>query len=49
LLRLSAWVDANCPYQGEEELRALNDPEFAGVDLLPIRPRLKTAPTIERP
>ena len=49
LQRLMAWVDANCPYLGDEELRALPDPEFPGIELLPIRPRVKTAPVIERP
>jgi hypothetical protein len=49
LLKLIAWVDANCPYLGEEEIRALADPEFSGIEKLPIRPRLKTAPLIERP
>ncbi|MCX6924183.1 MAG: hypothetical protein NT154_13375 [Verrucomicrobia bacterium] len=49
LLRLIAWVDANCPYLGEEEVRAMEDPQFTGIDQLPIRPRLKTAPLIERP
>jgi hypothetical protein len=49
LLRLIAWVDANCPFMGEEEIRALADPEFSGIEKLPIRPRLKTAPVIERP
>ena len=49
LQRLTAWVDANCPYLGEEELRATSDPEFDGIDLLPIRPRVGSAPRIERP
>ena len=49
LHRLIAWVDACCPFMGEEEIRALDDPDFAGIDLLPIRPRVKTAPVIERP
>jgi hypothetical protein len=49
LLRLIAWVDANCPYLGEEEIRAMADPEFSGIEELPIRPRLRTAPVIERP
>ncbi|MCY2994330.1 MAG: hypothetical protein NTY19_41620 [Planctomycetota bacterium] len=49
LCRLIAWVDANCPYIGEEELRTMADPEFAGIDQLPIRPQVKTAPVIERP
>ena len=34
---------------GEEEIRALDDPDFAGISLWPIRPRVKTAPVIERP
>ncbi len=49
LQRLIAWVDANCPYLGEEELRAMDDPEFVGIEQLPIRPRVKTAPIIIRP
>ncbi|MFV2068896.1 MAG: hypothetical protein ACC645_18170 [Pirellulales bacterium] len=49
LRRLIAWVDANCPYVGEEELRTMDDPEFAGIEQLPVRPRMKTAPVIERP
>jgi hypothetical protein len=49
LRRLMAWVDACCPFLGEEELRALGDPEFAGIEELPIRPRVATAPVIERP
>jgi hypothetical protein len=49
LHRLSAWVDACCPFMGEDELRALGDPAFAGIELLPVRPRVATAPVIERP
>lgn len=49
LLRLIAWVDANCPYLGDEEIRAMPDPVFDGIEDLPIRPRLKTAPIIDRP
>ena len=49
LRRLIAWVDANCPYVGAEELRAMDDPDFPGIDELPIRPRVKTAPVISRP
>ena len=49
LLRLIAWVDANCPHLGEEEIRRMPDPEFAGIEAIPVRPRLKTAPVIERP
>ena len=49
LHQLIAWVDACCPFMGEDELRALGDPVFPGIDRLPIRPRVKTAPVIERP
>jgi len=49
LHRLIAWVDACCPYRGEEEIRALGDPNFPGIERLPIRPRVATAPVIERP
>jgi hypothetical protein len=49
LQRLIAWVDAMCPYQGDEELRQIEDPVFQGVDWLAIRPRIKTAPRIVRP
>lgn len=47
--RLIAWVDACCPFMGEEEVRAIDDPDFAGIDLLPVRPRVKTAPVVDRP
>lgn len=49
LHRLIAWVDACCPYMGEEEVRALGDPDFPGIERLPIRPRVATAPVIDRP
>jgi hypothetical protein len=49
LLRLIAWVDAMCPYFGEEEIREIPDPDFQGVDWLSIRPRIATAPRIVRP
>lgn len=49
LHRLIAWVDACCPFMGEEELRALGDPNFPGIETLPVRPRVATAPVIERP
>lgn len=47
--RLIAWVDAMCPYLGEDEIRQMPDPEFQGVDWLAVRPRIQTAPTIQRP
>ena len=49
LQKLIAWVDAMCPYRGDEEVRELDDPVFPGVDWLSIRPRIRTAPNITRP
>ena len=49
LRRLIAWVDACCPFRGAEEVRALADPDFPGIEKLPIRPRVRTAPRIQRP
>ena len=49
LRKLIAWVDTMCPYRGSEEVRAIPDPVFQGVDWLSVRPRIKTAPTIIRP
>jgi len=47
--RLIAWVDAMAPYRGDEEVRAIDDPVFPGVDWLPVRPLIKNAPRIQRP
>jgi hypothetical protein len=47
--RVIAWVDAMGPYRGENEVRAMPDPVFQGVDWLSIRPRIRTAPVIVRP
>ncbi len=49
LLRLIVWVDAMCPYMGDEEIRRIPDPVFQGVDWLAVRPRIATAPRIARP
>lgn len=49
LHRLIAWVDACCPYMGDQELRAQGDPDFPGIERLPIRPRVATAPVVARP
>ncbi len=46
--RLTAWIDANCPYLGEEEIRSMGDPQFAHIETLKLRPRVKTAPEINR-
>lgn len=49
LQRLAAWIDAMCPYMGDEEVRQIDDPVFQGVDWLSIRPLVRTAPRIVRP
>ena len=49
LRRLIVWVDAMCPYRGDEEVRAIEDPDFQGIDWISVRPRIKTAPRISRP
>ncbi len=49
LRKLIVWVDTMCPYRGTEEVRAIPDPEFQGVDWISVRPRIQTAPTIVRP
>jgi hypothetical protein len=49
LLRLITWVDAMCPYLGDDEIRQIPDPQFQGVDWLAVRPRIATAPRIVRP
>jgi hypothetical protein len=48
-LRLIAWVDAMCPYMGDEEIKQIPDPVFQGVDWLAVRPRIATAPQVNRP
>ena len=47
--KLIAWVDAICPYMGDEEIRQIDDPVFPGIDWLSVRPRVRTAPRIIRP
>jgi hypothetical protein len=49
LLRVILWIDAMGPYIGEEELRQIEDPIFQGVDWISQRPRIKTAPIVQRP
>jgi hypothetical protein len=46
--RLTAWIDANCPYLGKEEIRKMGDPDFKHIETLKLRPRVKTAPEINR-
>ena len=47
--KLIAWVDAMCPYRGDEEVRQIEDPKFQGIDWLAIRPQIKNAPVVVRP
>ncbi len=47
--KLIAWIDAMCPYRGDEEVRQIPDPVFQGIDWLAVRPRIETAPVIVRP
>jgi len=49
LRKLIAWIDAMCPLRGAEEIRAIPDPEFQGIDWLSIRPQVENAPRIVRP
>ncbi|GHT17024.1 hypothetical protein FACS1894189_2140 [Planctomycetales bacterium] len=49
LLRVILWVDAMGPYFGAEEVRCLEDPLFQGKDWISQRPRVMTAPIVQRP
>ncbi|HEY3321965.1 MAG TPA: LamG-like jellyroll fold domain-containing protein [Planctomycetota bacterium] len=49
LLRLTVWVDAMCPYMGDDEIRCIPDPDFQGCDWLSVKPLIKTAPNVIRP
>ncbi len=49
LRRLMVWIDTMCPYRGSEEVRAIPDPDFQGIDWLSIRPEVQNAPRIVRP
>lgn len=47
--RLLAWIDVNGPYLGDEEIRAMYDPDSVAINTAPkIRPRIATAPKINR-
>ena len=47
--RLIAWIDVNGPYLGDEEIRAMYDPDSVAINTAPkIRPRIATAPKINR-
>jgi hypothetical protein len=49
LQRVILWVDAMAPYYGAEEVRCMEDPVFPGVDWISQRPRIMTAPIVQRP
>jgi hypothetical protein len=46
--RLVAWIDANGPYLGREEINNMYDPKYEHPDNVPVRPRVRTAPVIDR-
>ena len=46
--RIVAWVDANCVYRGDKEVRMLPDPPESVTSRFAVRPRIKTAPVIDR-
>ncbi|MBT3199229.1 MAG: hypothetical protein HN350_04875 [Phycisphaerales bacterium] len=48
LLRLIAWVDANCVYRGDEEVRHIPDSGENVTKRFAVAPKTKTAPIIER-
>jgi hypothetical protein len=48
LLRLTAWVDCNCVYRGEEEIRQIPDPDASRFAGWTVPPRTCTAPRIDR-
>jgi hypothetical protein len=50
LLKLIAWVDCNCVYRGEEEVRQIPDPDDAAFRKAnwAVPPKTRTAPIIDR-
>ncbi len=50
LRRLIAWIDTNCVYRGDKEIRQLPDPteKTRNFNRFAIKPRVKTAPIIDR-
>lgn len=48
LRRLIAWVDCNCVYRGDEEVRQLPDPPPEVASRFPVPVKLRTAPIISR-
>ncbi len=48
LQRLIAWVDCNCVYRGDEEVRQIPDPPPEIAARFPVPVKTRTAPKIER-
>jgi len=48
LLRLIAWVDSNCVYRGDEEVREIPDATPNVAARFPVAPKTRTAPIIKR-
>jgi hypothetical protein len=48
LRRLIAWVDTNCVYRGDKEVRMIDDPPASVANRYPVRPSIKSAPVIDR-
>jgi len=46
---LMAWVDCSAPYRDEEELMDTPAPLFHGIEVIPVRPEMRSAPNIARP
>jgi len=46
--KLIAWIDTNGPFLGVEEIREMYDPAFGIMDQVSVRPRIATAPIIDR-
>jgi len=48
LRRLIAWVDCNCVYRGDEEVRQIPDPPSGRGSRFPVPVKVRTAPRIKR-
>ena len=48
LLRLIAWVDSNCVYRGDKEVREIPDSGASVAARFPVAPKTRTAPIIKR-
>ena len=48
LQRLIAWVDCNCVYRGDEEVRQIPDPPPQVANRFPVPVKTRTAPVIDR-